>query len=108
GATLISMTGSPTSPLAQASEITLDIGVSREACPMGLAPTASTTAALAMGDALAVAVYVKKGFAEDDFAVFHPGGRLGRRFLKVSNVMHSGASLPRVSPETPMKAAILE
>lgn len=108
GAKLISMTGNPGSSLAQASEITLDIGISREACPMGLVPTASTTAALAMGDALAVAVYVKKGFAEDDFAVFHPGGRLGKRFLKVSDVMHRGEGLPKVSPETPIRDAIVE
>lgn len=108
GATLISMTGSRSSSLAQVSEVTLDIGIGREACPMGLAPTASTTAALAMGDALAVAAYVKKGFAEDDFAVFHPGGRLGRRFLRVTDVMHKGIGLPKVSPDTLMRDAILE
>lgn len=108
GARLISFTGNPASSLAQASEVTLDIGIRREACPMGLVPTASTTAALAMGDALAVATYVQKGFAEDDFAVFHPGGRLGKRFLKVTDVMHKGEGLPRVSPTTPMKNAIIE
>jgi arabinose-5-phosphate isomerase len=108
GARLISFTGNTASTLAQASEITLDIGISREACPMGLAPTASTTAALAMGDALAVSVYIKKGFAEDDFAMLHPGGRLGRKFLKVSDVMHHGDGLPRVSPKTPIRDAILE
>jgi arabinose-5-phosphate isomerase len=102
------MTGNPASSLAQASDVTLDISIGREACPMGLVPTASTTAALAMGDALAVSVYVRKGFAEDDFAVFHPGGRLGRRFLKVADVMHQGEALPRVAPETLMKDAILE
>ena len=108
GARLISFTGNPSSSLAKASEITLDVGISAEACPMGLVPTASTTAALAMGDALTVAVYVRKGFVEDDFAVFHPGGRLGKRFLRVADVMHSGESLPRVASETPMKGAILE
>ena len=75
---------------------------------MGLVPTASTTAALAMGDALAIAIYVKKGFAEDDFAVFHPGGRLGRRFLRVADVMHHGENLPRISSETLVKEAIVE
>ena len=75
---------------------------------MGLVPTASTTAALAMGDALAVAIYVKKGFAEDDFALFHPGGRLGRRFLRVADVMHKGDALPRVAPDALMKGAVLE
>jgi len=108
GARLFSFTGSQGSSLARASEITLDVGVDSEACPMGLAPTASTAAALAMGDALAIAVYVKKGFAEDDFAAFHPGGRLGKRFLRVADVMHQGDALPRVSPETPIKNAILE
>jgi len=108
GARLISFTGNLSSSLARASEITLDVSVGAEACPMGLAPTASTTAALAMGDALAVAIYVKKGFAEDDFAVFHPGGRLGRRFLRVADVMHHGEGLPRVGPTAPMKGAILE
>src|SRR5262245_50647948 len=85
GARLISFTGSRTSSLARASEITLDIGVSAEACPMGLVPTASTSAALAMGDALAVAIYVHKGFAEEDFARIHPGGRLGKKFLRVAD-----------------------
>lgn len=108
GARLFSFTGSRTSTLARASEITLDVGVDSEACPMGLAPTASTAAALAMGDALAVAIYVKKGFAEDDFAAFHPGGRLGKRFLRVADVMHRGEDLPHVAPDTPLKHAILE
>jgi len=108
GARLFSFTGSPSSSLARASEITLDVGVDAEACPMGLAPTASTAAALAMGDALAIAVYVKKGFAEDDFAAFHPGGRLGKRFLRVSDVMHQGDDLPRVAPGTSLQLTILE
>lgn len=108
GARLISFTGDPASSLAKASEISIDVGVDAEACPMGLAPTASTAAALAMGDALAVAVYTRKGFAEDDFAMLHPGGRLGKKFLRVSDVMHAGEAVPRVDPDTPMKAAILE
>jgi arabinose-5-phosphate isomerase len=105
---LISFTGKTSSSLARASEITLDVGISAEACPMGLVPTASTTAALAMGDALAVAIYVKRGFTEDDFAVFHPGGKLGRRFLRVGDVMHGGDTLPRVPPEAAMRQTILE
>jgi arabinose-5-phosphate isomerase len=108
GARLFSFTGSKSSSLARASEITIDVGVDSEACPMGLAPTASTAAALAMGDALAIAVYVRKGFVEDDFAAFHPGGRLGKRFLRVADVMHQGEAIPRVSPDTPVKNAILE
>src|SRR4029450_2653660 len=101
-------TGSKSPSLAPASEITIDVGVDSEACPMGLAPTASTAAALAMGDALAIAVYVRKGFLEDAFAAFHPGGRLGKRFLRVADVMHQGEAIPRVSPDTPVKNAILE
>src|SRR5262249_25066164 len=96
------------STLARASEITIDVGIRAEACPMGLVPTASTTASLAMGDALAVAVYVQKGFREDDFAAIHPGGRLGKKFLRVTDVMHAGQGLPRIAPDTPMKDAILE
>lgn len=108
GARLFSFTGNRASSLARASEITLDVGVDAEACPMGLAPTASTAAALAMGDALAIAVYVKKGFAEDDFAAFHPGGRLGKRFLRVADVMHEGDAVPKVSPDSTVRNAILE
>jgi len=108
GARLFSFTGQRGSSLARASEITLDVGVDGEACPMGLAPTASTAAALAMGDALAIAVYVKKGFAEDDFAAFHPGGRLGKRFLRVADVMHVGDTVPKVAPDTAIRQAILE
>ncbi len=83
GVCLIAMTSNPASPLAQGADLHLDLGVRREACPWNLAPTASTTASLALGDALAMAVAVRKGFREEDFARLHPGGRLGKRFLKV-------------------------
>src|SRR3970282_3017913 len=105
---LIVMTGKPDSTLAQAGDVVLDVGVAEEACPMGLAPTASTTAALAMGDALAVALIEKKGFREEDFAGLHPAGSLGRRLMRVSELMHAGKSLPRVGPRTPMRDAIFE
>jgi arabinose-5-phosphate isomerase len=108
GASLISMTGNPASTLASQSDLSLDISISEEACPMGLAPTASTTAALAMGDALAVAVYTSRGFGEDDFARFHPGGQLGRRVLKVEQVMHTGGAVPIVPPGATVRAAIEE
>lgn len=106
---VIAMTGRVHSSLAKNSEVTLDVSVAEEACPLGLAPTASTTATLAMGDALAVAVFQKRGFKPDDFAQFHPGGTLGRRLLiKVRDLMHQGAALPRVSAEAPAREAILE
>ncbi|HPA81890.1 MAG TPA: KpsF/GutQ family sugar-phosphate isomerase [Thermoanaerobaculales bacterium] len=105
---LIAFTSYPDSPLAQAADLHLDLGVRREACPLNLAPTASTTASLALGDALAMAVSVRKGFREEDFALLHPGGRLGKRFLKVGDLMHHGADVPRVAPDTPMKDVIYE
>ena len=105
---LIALTSHPDSPLAQAADLHLDLGVRREACPLNLAPTASTTASLALGDALAMAVSVRKGFREEDFALLHPGGRLGKRFLKVGDLMHHGADVPRVAPDTPMKDVIYE
>ena len=108
GATLLSLTGEPGSTLARQSDVTLDIGISQEACPLGLVPTASTAAALAMGDALAVAVYTSRGFSEDDFAVRHPGGRLGRRLLRVEHVMHTGEAIPAVGPATPLLDAVAE
>jgi len=108
GAGLISLTGDPSSTLARQSEVTLDIGISEEACPLGLVPTASTTAALAMGDALAVAIYTARGFSEEDFAARHPGGRLGRRLLKVEHVMHTGDGIPAVSAATPFLEAVAE
>ena len=108
GVTLIAITSNPGSPLAEAADLHLDLGVRREACPMNLAPTASTTASLALGDALALAVSVKKGFREEDFARLHPGGKLGKRFLKVSDLMHAGDQVPRVAEDTTMKEVIYE
>jgi arabinose-5-phosphate isomerase len=109
GATLISMTGRPQSTLARLADVHLDVGVAREACPLNLAPTASTTATLAMGDALAVALLDARGFREEDFARSHPGGALGRRLLThVSDVMRSGDALPMVPPDMPLPEALLE
>ncbi|HKE61109.1 MAG TPA: KpsF/GutQ family sugar-phosphate isomerase [Nitrospira sp.] len=109
GIPVVSMTGRMTSTLAKHSDVTLDVSVSEEACPMGLAPTASTTATLAMGDALAVAMLQKRGFKQEDFAQFHPGGTLGRRLLvRVKDLMHAGADMPKVSESVPGTAAILE
>jgi arabinose-5-phosphate isomerase len=105
---LIAFTSHPDSPLARAADLHLDLGVRREACPLNLAPTASTTASLALGDALAMAVSVRKGFREEDFALLHPGGRLGKRFLKVGDLMHGGTDIPRVAADTPMKDVIYE
>lgn len=108
GARLIAMTGSPASTLARAADLVLDCGVDEEACPMNLAPTASTTAALAMGDAIAMTLLVEKGFRPDDFASLHPGGGLGKRLLRVESLMHTGEQLPSVGPGTPMRAVIDE
>jgi arabinose-5-phosphate isomerase len=108
GVLLIAITSSPDSSLAENADLHLDLGVRREACPMNLAPTASTTASLALGDALAMAVSVKKGFREEDFARLHPGGKLGKRFLKVSDLMHTGDLVPRVAADTAMKDVIYE
>jgi arabinose-5-phosphate isomerase len=99
---LIAMTGATKSTLAQAADVALDCSVSEEACPMNLVPTASTTAALAMGDALAMTLLVRKGFREDQFASLHPAGKLGRRLMQVENVMVSGAAAPIVQTTTPM------
>jgi len=108
GAPLISLTGSLESTLARYSSVALDVGVDREAGPLGLVPTSSTTAALAMGDALAVAVLVTKGFTQRDFARYHPGGRIGRRILTVESLMHPRESSPRVSAGAPMVEAVRE
>jgi len=108
GVNLIAVTSNPASPLAASADLHLDLGVRREACPFDLAPTASTTASLALGDALAMAVSVKKGFREEDFARLHPGGKLGKRFLKVADLMHSGEAIPRVSVDTALKDVIYE
>lgn len=109
GTTLVSMTGNPGSALAQASDVHLDTGVETEACPLDLAPTSSTTTALVMGDALAIALLEARGFTADDFAFSHPGGTLGKKLLlKVADVMRSGDAIPRVSPDTPLSEALLE
>jgi len=108
GVKLIAMTGDVNSNLANAGDVVLDIGVKQEACPLGLAPTASTTAALAMGDALAVALLEKKGFREEDFALLHPAGSLGKKLLKIDELMHTGENIPLVNINASMKQAILE
>ncbi|MAE21193.1 MAG: D-arabinose 5-phosphate isomerase [Pseudomonas sp.] len=108
GSKLISMTGNPESTLAKAADSHLYAGVDQEACPLDLAPTSSTTCALVMGDALAIALLEAKGFTAEDFAFSHPGGSLGRRLLlKVENIMHSGDDIPVVSPSTPLPEALL-
>ena len=108
GIKLIAMTSYPESPLAKAADLHLDLGVRIEACPLNLAPTASTTASLALGDALALTVAVRKGFKEEDFARFHPGGKLGKKFLKVKDLMHAGDDMPVVRTDTAMKDVIYE
>lgn len=106
---LISMAGNPDSTLSKAADVTLDISVKEEACPLGIVPTASTTAAIAMGDAVAVALLIKRGFNEEDFAFFHPGGSLGKKlFITVKDLMHAGDALPAVSPDVAMTAAVME
>lgn len=109
GVSLIAMTGNPESLLAREADASLDTSVDQEACPLGLAPTTSTTAALVMGDALAMALLEARGFTAEDFAFSHPGGNLGRRLLlKVSDVMHTGAAIPRVSRDTTVRESLLE
>ncbi len=102
------MTGSARSTLAQTADVALDCGVSEEACPMNLVPTASTTAMLALGDALAMTVLVEKGFQPDDFANLHPGGKLGKRLMRVETLMTQGDRIPLVQLETPMPQVIYE
>lgn len=106
GATLIALTGDTQSTLARAADVLLDCSVSEEACPMNLVPTASTTAALAMGDALAMAVLVDKGFRPEDFASLHPGGKLGQRLKRAEQLMHGGEDAPVVALDTPMRDVI--
>jgi arabinose-5-phosphate isomerase len=108
GARLVAMTGSPDSTLGRAADIVLDCGVDEEACPLNLAPTASTTAALAMGDALAMVLLVDKGFRQEDFASLHPGGGIGKRLLRVESLMHTGAAMPTVRETAPMRAVVAE
>jgi len=106
---LILMTGKPDSTLARAARVALDVSVPEEACPLNLAPTASTTATLAMGDALAVAVLEARGFTAQDFARSHPGGALGRKLLlHVEDLMRTGTAVPRITPEAPLSAGLLE
>jgi arabinose-5-phosphate isomerase len=105
---LLTLTGKIHSTLAEASEVTLDLSVREEACSLNLAPTASTTVAMAVGDALAVSLLDRRDFRHDDFAALHPAGRLGRKLLRVEHKMHAGAALPRVSPETHMIDVIHE
>ncbi len=109
GNTLVSMTGNSESILATAADAHLNTGVEIEACPLDLAPTSSTTTALVMGDALAIALLEARGFTAEDFAFSHPGGALGKKLLlKVADVMHTGDALPRVRPQTPLVKALLE
>jgi len=109
GTDLIAMTGNPQSTLARHADVHLDTSVDREACPLGLAPTASTSAQLALGDALAIALLDARGFTADDFARSHPAGSLGRRLLlRISDLMHAGDELPRVRPDEPIAEAIMQ
>lgn len=108
GVPLIVLTGNPRSTLAQHGDVVVDVSVRDEACPLNLTPTTSTTAALAMGDALAVALLDRRGIQPDDFALVHPGGSLGRRLLRVEDLMHRGAEVPIVREETPMREVVLE
>jgi arabinose-5-phosphate isomerase len=109
GVKLIALTGKPDSTLAKIADVHIDVSVAREACPLNLAPTASTTAALAMGDALAVALLEARGFTEDDFARSHPGGSLGRRLLlRVEDIMHKGETVPSVPEGTTLGKALME
>ncbi|GAO35901.1 D-arabinose 5-phosphate isomerase [Sulfuricella sp. T08] len=109
GAKLIAMTGNPASSMAREADVHLDVSVAQEACPLGLAPTASTTAALALGDALAIALLDVRGFGAEDFARSHPGGALGRRLLvHVGDLMHSGDTLPKVPETALLTEALLE
>jgi arabinose-5-phosphate isomerase len=108
GITLIVMTGNPRSVLAKSGDVVLDTSVKEEACPLGLVPTASTTATLAMGDALALALLMKRGFVEDDFALLHPGGTLGRKLLlRVEDLMHKGDEMPLIREDTLIKEGLL-
>ena len=108
GARMIAMTGDCASTLGQAADVALDCHVSEEACPMNLVPTASTTAALALGDALAMTLFVAKGFRQEDFANIHPGGKIGKRLMRVDQLMHGGEQRPMVAIDTPMAGVMAE
>ncbi|HXX99449.1 MAG TPA: KpsF/GutQ family sugar-phosphate isomerase [Candidatus Limnocylindrales bacterium] len=105
---IVTLTGNLKSTLAGASDVVLDVSVKEEACSLNLAPTASTAVAMALGDALAIALLERRGFKPDDFAALHPAGRLGKKLLRVEHLMHSGEAIPRVSPDTPMPATFHE
>ena len=109
GVPLVTLTGDAQSRMAEVADVNIDVGVEKEACPLGLAPTASTTATLAMGDALAIALLEARGFSAEDFARSHPGGRLGRRLLlHVSDIMHTGDDMPTVALDVPVSQALME
>jgi arabinose-5-phosphate isomerase len=108
GAGILAITGNPQSTLAQAADVALDCQVSEEACPLNLVPTASTTAALALGDALCMTLLVEKGFRQEDFAKIHPGGKLGKKLLRVDQLMHGGVEAPTVRPGANMRDVIYE
>ena len=108
GSPVVAMTGNPLSALVHAADVNLDVSIAKEACPFGLAPTASTTAALAMGDALAMGLLERRGFTIEDFAVLHPGERIGKKLVRVEDVMHAGDLAPRVRPEAAMKDVLFE
>jgi arabinose-5-phosphate isomerase len=108
GIALVAITGRPGSPLARLADVHLSVAIRQEACPLNLAPTASTTATLAIGDALAMAVMEARGFTDEDFARLHPGGQLGKRLLRIAELMHSGDGVPKVRADTPMREAIYE
>ena len=108
GIPLVALTGAPASSLGRAADVTLDVSVPEEACPLGLAPTASTAATMALGDALAVALFEERGFTADDFALLHPGGALGRRLLRVEDLMRGGDALPRVLDDASLMDSVAE
>lgn len=108
GLPVVALTGNPQSTLGRASDVVLDVSVREEACSLNLAPTASTTATLALGDALAIALLERRGFSSEQFAALHPGGRLGKKLKRVGDLMHRGEDVPRVSPSTPMPDVIYE
>jgi arabinose-5-phosphate isomerase len=108
GVPLIAMTGNPASTIARLASVSIDVSVAEEACPLGLAPTSSSTATLAMGDALAITLLEARGFTAEDFARAHPGGRLGRRLLLISDIMHTGEAIPQVAEDVSLSEALME
>ncbi len=108
GLRMVTLTGHPRSTIAAASDVVIDVSVKEEACSLNLAPTASTTATMAMGDALAIALLERRGFSQGDFAALHPGGRLGKKLLRVENLMHAGEAMPHVTATTKMPDVIYE